>query len=189
MQTLITKLSVAAVVVLATSLLPARGQGVLRATFSQLQPGGAQLLGGVGYFRVGPQNGDFEVAVISPFTESFTPTIYTPAGSLAFSLGAGEPRTYSGCYALEFSTFLPPPPILPYDCDNITWGTHYTGSFSLPSDIFSELLAGRGEFRLLSDSGTFLSGTMDVVLIPEPSTAGLFLCGAIALGLSIRRRV
>lgn len=187
MKTLLTKPFLAALVLLAASLSSARGQGVLRATASQLQSGGAQFLGGVGYFRVGPETADFEVAVVYPFTESFTPTIHTPAGSLSFSLGAGEPRIYSGCRALEFSTFLPPPPPLPYECPAFMEGTHYTGSFSLPSDIVAELLAGRGEFHLLSEFGTLLSGAMDVVLVPEPSTLGLFLCGVVAFVLRVRR--
>ena len=181
MHTFITKSLLAALVLSSTSFLSARGQGVLRATVSQLQPGGAQLRGGVGYFRMGSDLGEFEVAVLYPFTESFTPTIYTPAGSLTFSLGSGEPRIYSGCHALEFSTFLPPPPLLPYECPAFMTGTHYTGSFQSSGDILAELLAGHGELRLLSGSGTLLSGTMDAVVVPEPSTIALFVGGVVLL--------
>ncbi len=186
MHTAITKSLLASLVISTASLSSARGQGVLRATVSQLQPGGAQLLGGVGYFRMGSELGEFEVAVLYPFTESFTPTIYTPAGSLTFSLGSGEPRIYSGCRALEFSTFLPPPPPLPYECPAFMTGTHYTGSFQSSSDILAELLAGHGELRLLSGSGTLLSGTMDVVVVPEPSTIVLFIGGVALLAWRFR---
>ncbi len=186
MKAITAKSLLTAIVVSAVSLFSVHGQGVLRADVSQLLPSGSHLLGGVGYFRMGPELGEFEVAILSPFTESFTPTIYTPAGSLTFSLGSGVPRTYSGCYMLEFSTFLPPPPPPEFDCHEFTTGTHYTGSFQSSSDILTELLAGHGELRLLSGSGTLLSGTMDVVLVPEPSTIALLGAGVVLLAWSLR---
>ncbi len=186
MQTISIKSLLAAIVVSAASLSSVRGQGVLRADVSQLLPSGSHLLGGVGYFRMGPELGEFEVAILSPFTGSFTPTIYTPAGSLTFSLGSGVPRIYSGCYMFEFSTFLPPPPPPEFDCHQFTTGTHYTGSFQSSSDILPELLAGHGELRLVSGSGTLLSGTMDVLVVPEPSTIALLGAGVVLSAWSLR---
>jgi hypothetical protein len=163
----------------------AQAQGIFRADMAEQQPGGVSFFGGVGYFNIAPDIGQFEVAIVA-FTGSFTPTIYTPAGSVIFSLGSGEPRIYSGCDPFKYHPFLPLPSDPPggYECPAFMTGTHYTGSFQSSPEVFADLLAGRGEFRLLSDSGTLLSGAIAVV--PEPSLSTLLLIGLAPL---IWRRV
>jgi hypothetical protein len=181
MNKYITKLAAVAFLTLGISLTLAQAQGVFRSDMAEHQPGGVSMFGGVAFFSMDGSVGEFQIAVVYPFTGSFTPTIYTPAGSLTFLLGAGEPRTYSGCDPFRYNPFLPPTSELPdgYECPSLTTGTHYVGSFQSSPDIYADLLAGRGEFRLLSDSGVVLSGSMSVV--PEPSTLVLLMCGATLL--------
>jgi hypothetical protein len=176
------------IAIFVTGACQAQAQGIFRADMAEQQPGGVSFFGGVGYFRITPDIGQFEIAIVA-FTERFTPIIYTPAGSLTFSLGAGEPRIYSGCDPFQYHPFLPPPSYSPagYECPAFMTGAHYAGSFQPSPDVFADLLAGRGEFRLLSDSGTLLTGAIAVV--PEPSTLGLFLCGAFVFAFRVRRAV
>ena len=169
MNTTATKLCSLGFVFLAGSSLLAEAEGVFRADLGQQVAENVWLFGGVGYFKIGSESGQFEIAVVDPFGGTFTPTIYSPAGSLAFSLGSGEPRIYSGCDPFSYNPFLPPPPFDPsnppvFTCPAFMTGTHYIGSFASRPEVLSDLLVGRGELRLLSDSGVLLTGSMGLVL-------------------------
>jgi hypothetical protein len=127
------------------------------------------MFGGVGYFRIGPQTGEFEVAIVVPFSGASGPTIVIPSGSLTFSLGPGQARVYDGCDPLEHHPFLPPPPPpnpWSYTCPSFTTGTHYKGTFPSSPELFADLLEGKGVFQVHTDSGELLSGSIFLAAKP-----------------------
>ena len=136
-----------------------QAQGTFQFTLWE-QQGIASVWGGFGSLTVDPSIGQFQVDIVAPYgTDSFSPILATPSGSVLFSLGTGVPVW------IQLSSF-----------GDGTYGTEYVGSFASSPAIFSDLCAGLGELRLVSDSPPVtLSGS--VVQIPEPGTVFLFLCG------------
>lgn len=118
--------------------------------------------GGLGSLAVDASTGQFVIDVVDPYSsDSFTPVIATPSGTLDFSLGTGVP------VQIPLGTF-----------GDFMEGTQYTGTFASSAAIFSDLLAGLGELRLTSDSpAVLLSGS--IVPAPEPGSCVLFLCGLV----------
>jgi len=116
---------------------------------------------GSGSITMDDSTGQFLVDIAAPFdTDSFTPVISTPSGTLTFSLGTGSPATF---------------PIWP--SGNLVSGVQYTGSFQSSSAAYSDLLLGVGQFQLTatSGSGAYLWGAISAV--PEPTSASLAVCG------------
>lgn len=145
-----------------------QAQGTFHFDLWEQQPGGVMVYGGLGSFTTDASLGQFEVDVVYPYdTDSFSPVIATPSGTLSFSLGTGVP------VHVPFGTF-----------GDFMYGTQYVGSFSSSPAVFSDLLAGLGELRLTSDSpAILLSGP--ILPVPEPSGCVLFLCG---LGFALWRK-
>ena len=140
-----------------------QAQGTFQFTLWE-QQGIASVWGGFGSLTVDPSIGQFQVDVVAPYeTDSFSPVLATPSGSLLFSLRTGVPVWIS------LDSF-----------GDGTYGTEYIGSFASSPAIFSDLCAGLGSLQLLSDSPSVtLSGS--VVPVPEPSPGVLFLCGVSAV--------
>jgi hypothetical protein len=146
-----------------SSFISSQAQGTFQFQLWEQQPS-AQFWGGFGSFSVDPSVGLFQVDVVAPYeTDSFSPVLATSSGSLIFSLGTGVPVW------IQLDAF-----------GDGTYGTEYIGSFVSSPAIFSDLSAGLGELRLISDSPPVtLSGS--VVPVPEPSAGVLFLCGISAV--------
>jgi hypothetical protein len=165
-----TKFEMLAFALLVSTVANSQAQGTFQFELYEQQPGGAWFYGGFGSFSIVGGSGQFEVNVVDPYaSDSFSPLMVTPSGTLSFSLGIGVPTIY---------------PVGPFG-DRMN-GDQYVGSFLSSPDVLSDLLAGRGEFRLTSDSpAVLLSGS--IVVVPEPSLCALLLC-AIASVLWRRAR-
>jgi len=152
---------------LVTTAGSCQAQGTFQFDLWEQQPGGVMFYGGLGSFTSDASIGQFDVDVLWPYdSDSFSPVIATPSGTLSFSLGTGVP------VHLPVGTF-----------GDFESGTQYVGSFSSSPAVFSDLLAGLGELRLTSDApAILLSGP--ILPVPEPSGSVLFLCG---LGFALWR--
>ena len=161
------RLWLAAFLTLCCSLPLAQAQGVFRAELDEQRPS-SNFFGGAAFFSIGSEVGYFQVAVLYPFGGNLTPTIHTAAGALTFSLGVGTKRYWCGCDPFSYNPFLPAPigPHMGPSCDSCFIGTNYVGSFISSPEVFAELAAGRGEFRMVSDSGVVLNGLIEIEPIP-----------------------
>jgi hypothetical protein len=164
------KVCVLALAVLTISVELAHAQAVFRADMHDQTEGGSSSSGVVAYFSIVSDSGRFMVGGPG-FRGDHSAEIYTPAGTIKLSLGSGQRSTFTGCFIEPPNPFLPPPPLpvpLPtVTCDMQVHATYYVGSFQSSPEVFADLLADRGEFRLLADSGAILSGSMEVV--PDPN--------------------
>jgi hypothetical protein len=147
---------------LVTTTGSCQAQGTFDFDLWEQQPGGVMFYGGLGSLTSDASVGQFVINVVFPYdSDSFSPVIATPSGTLSFSLGSGVP------VYIPFGTF-----------GDFMYGTQYVGFFSSSPAVLSDLLAGLGELRLTSDSpAILLSGSL--VLVPEPSSCVLFLCGLV----------
>jgi hypothetical protein len=152
------KFAVVVVILFVSTVVSSKAQGTFRFDLGQ-QILNAWLYGGLGSLTVDASTGQFVIDVVDPYSsDSFTPLIITPSGTLSFSLGTGVPvRIPIG----QFGEFMN--------------GVQYDGSFSSSPAVYSDLLAGLGEMRFTADSGVVLSGS--ILNVPEPSALGLFLLG------------
>ena len=145
-----------------------QAQGTFQVELSE-RNGIFQFYAGFSSFTIDADVGQFEVNIIA-HDGSFTPSIITPSNTLTFALGIGTPTEY------RWGSF-----------GDLMYGTQYVGTFPSSAAVLSDLLAGLGEFQLLSDTGARLSGPITVV--PEPSVTALLLVGLAPLLLRRIRRL
>jgi len=135
--------------------------------------------GAPSYFEIGADTGLFQIddAASTSLPNNTTALITTPAGTLTFSIGVGTPCLFSFDFGDPFpDPFIPPQPPGPPAPLEIQ-GEYFSGSFQSSANVYSDLLAGDGQFQI--GSGT--SSPMEVVATPEPGSAMLVLCGLMLL--------
>ena len=142
-------------------------------------------LGGPSYFEIGADTGLFLIDdPASPsLPDNATALIITTAGTLTFSIGDGTPCVFSYDFGDPFpNPFIPPPspPGSPAPLESP--GEYFSGSFQSSADVYTDLLAGLGQFQI----GSGPSEPMEVVPAPEPGSVTLLLGG---LMLVMRRRI
>jgi hypothetical protein len=83
--------------------------------------------------------------------------------------------------------FIPPPPPGPGSGLAIA-GIQFNGSFTSSAGVYNDLLAGLGEFEIMTGPLESRIGQLEVVATPEPGSVALILCGImLSLWRSIRR--
>jgi len=163
MHTSILRLTILALTWFAVACADLRAQNLFEVTFGQQLPAGFWAYGGYGTFIVNPNSTHFEVNVVdTSFGSDFAPVIGTPAASLSFSLGTGVPTYY--CWG----------PI----CDLIM-GLRFQGDFPSSPALLSDLQSGLDELRMISTTGSTLTGP--IVAVPEPSTVVFLFFGSVFL--------
>jgi hypothetical protein len=164
-------------------VISAQAQGVLQVT--QISGTGVGYFG-AGYFLIDANTVQFQIDV---FTTLFSPVdtdnsnvqLTTPAGWLNFSIGLGTPTFFNNATGNEFpDPFVPPPPTR-VGSPLLTPGKQYGGSFQSSPDFYADLLAGEGQFLMVSGSTVYALGSLQVVAAPEPESYAVFLSGIMLL--------
>jgi hypothetical protein len=164
MKTASLKFAVVVLAWLVSTVVSSQAQGTFNFDLWEQQAGGVWFYGGLGSFTADESVGQFEVSVVFPYdSDSFSPVISTPSGTLSFSLGTGVP------VHVNVGTF-----------GDFMYGTQYVGSFRSSPFVLSDLLAGLGELRLTSDSPAVLL-TGAIIPVPEPSVCTVFFCGLLGI--------
>ena len=165
------------------------------ATAAQAQ-GVFQVINGSGlgvpiYFKIDADTGQFQIdsPALPTLPDNPTALIITPAGTLTFSIGVGTPAAWDNGFGNMFPNPFIPPPTPTGGSGLAMMGTQFNGSFQSSSDVYADLLAGLGEFQIVSGPTVYLNGSMDVVAVPEPGTVALFLGGLMPLMWITYRRV
>ena len=153
------------------------------------------------YFEIGVATGQFQIdnyaygrfqngnLVLFPtLADNLAALIITPAGTLTFSLGVGTPTSWDNGNGNMFpNPFIPPPPPHPGSGLAIQ-GIQFNGSFASSARIYNDLLAGLGNFEIITGPSEYRIGKLELVETPEPGSVALILCGIIlSLWRSIRR--
>jgi hypothetical protein len=148
---------------------------------------GGQAGFSAGYFLQDGNTGQFQLDILSTLppvdTDNANAQISTPAGTLTFSIGVGTATDFNGASGNMFpDPFYPEPVGVGHPL--VLSGEQYNGSFASSPSIYTDLLAGEGQFSLFSGATVYATGTISVVavVVPEPRGDLLCLCGVLLLG-------
>jgi hypothetical protein len=146
------------------------------------------------YFEIGADTGRFQIdnfaygqfqngnlVSFPTLPDDSTALIITPAGTLTFSIGVGTPTGWDNGNGDMFpNPFAPPPPVM-IGSGLAQSGVQFNGSFTSSAGVYNDLLAGLGDFEIITGPSEYRIGQMEVTATPEPGSAALLLCGLMLL--------
>jgi hypothetical protein len=146
------------------------------------------LFAGEVWFRVLGDMVEFQAVLQDPVGQipSLQPVFLLNGSELPFSFGAGQRLVVAHGFNYH-NPFVPVPPFDPFGnmlvTDNYFEGTSFSGSFQVSPGFESQLLAQGATLRI-GYAGGSVSGTLEVVSVPEPSTWMLTAIGGLT-GLTL----